>query len=384
MMKINSKGGSNMDKKFCITADIHFERVLLEEDGYENMVKYFRNTLNYIQPEIFFIAGDLTDSRNLRLETPETKLLTEFVTALLEICKSINCTLVILKGTPSHDGDIVKNLSFITDKYDNYLYVEDMCRKNVKGFDIVFIPEVYRPTYAEFNTELTNIVNPNNKSDIIVFHGMFDFAISAVKQIDSKHNLSRTVVMNSKEIGNLCQLAIGGHVHSFLGHDNIQYVGRFINERGHYFDNDLYGIKYVNLTPSRFYIKNVDNPYLIKQTIVSVNLIDNEPESEVVRKECYKYKDNMKDVIFYVYLNTSQESKHRFKRFKEIYKPLYVKRHVISSDASEIQVEYGRQLEIFSNEDMRNLIAESYKTNYGEDLDVVFLDMLELGDDYDA
>ena len=374
-----------MEIKFCITSDIHFERVLLEENGFENMVSYFRKTILYIKPSIFFIAGDLTDSRNLRLETPETAKLTEFVKILLDTCKSVNCELVILKGTPSHDGDIVKNLSFITDKYDNYTYVDEMSRMRIRGIDILFIPEMYRPTYAEFNTELTDKVNPGNPVDLIVFHGMFDFAISAVKQVDSKHNLSRTVVMNSKEVGALCKLAIGGHVHSFMNNDNVYYTSRFINERGHYYNGDTYGIKYVEVTEGKYSIRNVDNPYVIKQEVINIDLVNNEPDSESIRKLCHPFLDSMKDVIFYITVNQLSETKDRLKKFKDIYKPLYIKRiKQIADEEENVQVEYGTQLEIFSNEDMRNMIAEAYKASYGTELDKEFLDMLELGDDYDA
>lgn len=374
-----------MEIKFCITSDIHFERVLLEENGFENMVSYFRKTILYIKPSIFFIAGDLTDSRNLRLETPETAKLTEFVKILLDTCKSVNCELVILKGTPSHDGDIVKNLSFITDKYDNYTYVDEMSRMRIRGIDILFIPEMYRPTYAEFNTELTDKVNPGNPVDLIVFHGMFDFAISVVKQVDSKHNLSRTVVMNSKEVGALCKLAIGGHVHSFMNSDNVYYTGRFINERGHYYNGDTYGIKYVEVTEGKYSIRNVDNPYVIKQEVINIDLVNNEPDSESIRKLCHPFLDNMKDVIFYITVNQLSDTKDRLKKFKDIYKPLYIKRiKQIADEEENVQVEYGTQLEIFSNEDMRNMIAEAYKASYGTELDKEFLDMLELGDDYDA
>lgn len=369
--------------KFAITADIHFERVLLEEDGFDNMVKYFVTTLKQNRPSIFFIAGDLTDSRNLRLETPETAKLTEFMQILLDTCKEINCEMVFLKGTPSHDGDIVKNLSFITDKYHNFTYVEDMKRMTIRGLDILFIPELYRPTYVEFNTELTNIVNPGNPVDVIVFHGMFDFAISAVRQIDSKHNLSRTVVMNSKEIGRLCKLAIGGHVHSFMSEGNIQYVGRFINERGHMADNDVYGIKIVEFQDSTYSIINITNPYRIIQEVVPVDLVKYEPEDEYIRRACRSFEGRNKDVIYYVNLNNSSEVKARFKRFKEIYKPLYMKRNMNTVVEVNNLVEFGKQIEIFSNDDMKKLIYDTYKQTYGEELDELYLKALELGDDWD-
>lgn len=377
-----------MRSRICITADIHFERVLREENGYENMVDYFCKSLNYIKPDMFVIAGDLTDSRNLRLETPEAGKLAEFVKIILDITSKNNIEVIFLKGTPSHDGDILKNLSFITDRYRNFTYVEDLSRQTIRGMDIVFIPELYRPTYTDFNTELTNVVTPNNKCDIIFFHGMFDFAISAVKQIDSKHNMSRTVVMNSSQISKMCNIAIGGHVHSFMHENNIWYVGRFINERGHNYMNDIYGMKYVVIDENNNYdIKNVDNDYLIKQDLSYVNLIKYTIDSDNVRRACAPYVNRMKDVIFYVKMNNTPEVKDAFKKWKETYKPMYVKKdmetvsNVIEIDGVNSVIDNRTELGVM---DFRNLLSTIYKDQYGEELSKDIIDMIEMGDDYES
>ena len=377
-----------MKGKICITADVHFERVLLEEDGYENMVNYFTKSLEYIKPDIFIIAGDLTDSRNLRLETPEAGKLAEFVRTILDVTKRNNIEVVVLKGTPSHDGDILKNLSFITDFYDNFTYVEDLSRQTIRGVDITFIPELYRPTYADFNTELTNVVNQTMKCDLIVFHGMFDFAITAVKQIDSKHNMSRTVVMNSAQIGRMCDVAVGGHVHSYINDGNIWYTGRFVNERGHNYMTDVYGMKYLVIEDNHTYtIKNVDKPYLIKQDISYIDLTKYTIDSDNVRKACAPYIDRMRDVIFYVKMNNTIEVKNAFKKWKETYKPIYIKKdvqtvsNIVEIDGINSVADNKTELGV---SDFRNLLSTIYKDQYGEVLSEDIINMIELGDDYDG
>ena len=375
-----------MKGRICITADIHFERVLREENGYENMVDYFCKSISIIRPDIFIIAGDLTDSRNLRLETPEAGKLADFVKILLDVSKKNNVEVVVLKGTPSHDGDILKNLSFITDQYDNFTYVENLSRQTIRGMDIVFIPELYRPTYADFNTELTDVVNESSKCDIIVFHGMFDFAITAVKQIDSKHNMSRTVIMNSSHIGKMCKIAIGGHVHSYIHDNNIWYTGRFINERGHNYMNDVYGMKYLVIDDDKYTIKNIDNQYLIKQDLSYIDLTKYTIDSDNVRMACAQYIDRMKDVIFYVKMNNTPEVKNAFKKWKETYKPLYVKKDV---ETIGNMVEIDGVNSVIDNRidlgapEFRNLLSSIYKDQYGEELSNEILNMIELGDDYE-
>lgn len=372
-----------MKTKICITADIHFERVLKEEDGYDNMVRYFKYNLECIKPDIFIIAGDLTDSRNLRFETPEAARLIDFMKEILDITKKYNIITILLKGTPSHDGEIAKNLTFLTDKYDNYIYVDSMSRGMVRGLNVLYIPEIYRPTYAEFNTELTDLVNESNKVDLIIFHGMFDFAINAVKQVDSKHNLSRSIVMDSSHLSKLCSIALGGHVHSYMSEKNIFYVGRFINERGHDYRNDTYGMKYVELNDGRYMIKNIDNPYVIKQDISYINLIKYDIDDENVRQACVPYINDPKKCIYYIIMDNSAICKERFKRWKDTYNPLYV-RKVMQNKDSDLSVKTEKTAEITSNTDLRALLKDMYKTTYGEDLPDKIVDMIERGDDYES
>lgn len=363
--------------KFCITSDIHFERVLKEEDGFENMIKYFKETLEYIKPDIFIIAGDLTDSRNLRFETPEAAKLVKFMQFLLEITKKNNIELVVLKGTPSHDGDIVKNLNVVTSKYDHFTYIEEIKRLVLRGVSFVFIPETYSPTYEEFELELHKHVNSNYKSDIIVFHGMFDFAIPAVKQIDSKHNLSRSVVMNSSKISRYATLIIGGHVHSFIKEKNICYTGRFINERGHDYRSEEYGIKYVEITDSKFVIKNIDNPYVIKQDVVFIDLVNFNYDDENIRRKMIVR--NIEDTIFYV--RYSSNDKERFKQWKSAYNPIYIKKENVKLDENDNKVAQGVKIDTVTETDILELLKTTYKREYGEELTEDIVKMIENGDD---
>ena len=372
--------------KICITADIHFEKVLLEDDGFDNIKEYFVSKLNYIKPELFIIAGDFTDSRNLRLETPETAKLAKFLEILLATCNKLKTDMVIMKGTPSHDGDILKNLSMMTSKYSNYTYIDEITRIKLRGLDFVFIPEIYRPTYKQFDEELRAVVDYNSPADIIVFHGMFDFAIPQLMQRDSQHNLSRAVVMKSDDISRMARLVIGGHVHSCISKKNIFYTGRFINERGHSHDGDTYGMKLVTFdTKTReYHIKNVHNAYLIKQVVIELDLTKHEPASEYVRSRCNMYQNSPKDVIYHITITDNEEGRMRLKTFRDIYKPLYLKRSLINVKSnSKEEVTDAIVCETLTVEDLRNIIKETYKINYGEDIPNDILDMIELGDEYD-
>lgn len=362
--------------KFCITSDVHFERVLRENEGFEHMIKYFKETLEYIKPDIFIIAGDLTDSRNLRFETPEAAKLVKFMQFLLEITKKNNIELVVLKGTPSHDGDIVKNLNVVTSRYNHFTYIDSICRLTLRGANFVFIPETYSPTYEDFELELHKYVNVNNKADVIVFHGMFDFAIPAVKQIDSKHNLSRSVVMNSSKISKYANIIIGGHVHSFIKEKNIYYTGRFINERGHNYKSDEYGIKYVKLTNDSFVVKNIDNPYVIKQDVVFIDLVNFNYDDENIRRKMIV--NNINDVIFHV--RVSANDKERFKQWKSAYDPIYIKKENVKQADGDKLVQ-GVKIDTITETDILELLKTTYKRTYEEELTDDVIKMIENGDD---
>lgn len=364
--------------KICITSDIHFERVLLEEKGYENMLTYFKETLEYVKPDVFIIAGDLTDSRNLRFETPEASKLIEFVKEILDITSKFNIEVIVLKGTPSHDGDIVKNLSFITDKYKNFTHIEDMKKMYLHGLKFVFIPELYRPSINIFEKELSELVTPEHPVDIIVYHGMMDFAIPAVKQIDSKHNLSRSVVMNSSKMSKLASLIIGGHVHSFIKERNIYYTGRFINERGHSHMNDVYGIKYVEYNDRKFRIQNIENPYIITQKVIQIDLTKYSYDDEQIRKLMDIDKN---DAIFEVIMSKKDGTK--FKSWKSAYNPLYIKRIIVDKHNKEDNSN-DTKVGLVTLTDIKSLLVDIYKDKFDEKLSEDVVSMIELGDDYDV
>lgn len=365
--------------KICITSDVHFERVLHEPDGYDNMVKYFKETLEYIKPDVFIVAGDLTDSRNLRFETPEALKLTEFMEFLLKTTSDLKCECVILKGTPSHDGDIVKNLTPITSKYSNFIHIDTITRMCIRGVDFVFIPEIYSPTEDEFMSDLYQTVNVHNKCDIIVFHGMFDFAIPAVKQIDSKHNLSRSVVMNSAKISKLANLVIGGHVHAFMNERNIYYTGRFINERGQD-HNGTFGIKFIEYQDDKkFKIINVDNHYVIKMKSVNIDLVNYQYDDEKIRQA--SMNDPM-STIYRVYI--TDKSSVNFKNWKTAYSPVYIKRVVMNSTQSSSSTNgtgVDNMGSMVSNLDVKSLLRTIYKDKFGEELSDEIINLIEYGDD---
>ena len=190
--------------KILITADLHFERI--EEDLIPKIKDYIIKSIDKYRPNIFCIAGDTVDDANLRAETSEFIHLVDFINDIAIFCKDKNVAFIILRGTPSHDGKVVENVHKMLK---NFIYIDEMKNITIQDVSLLFIPELYYSKYDLFLEDL----NKYTKSDIVIFHGMMDFAIPQLNQIDSKFNMGRSIVMNSNDIKNKAKyLVVGGHV----------------------------------------------------------------------------------------------------------------------------------------------------------------------------
>ena len=88
-----------MNKRILITADIHYERI--PKDQRISFLRYLIGSIDEFLPDIFIIAGDTVDSRNLRAESDDFKEVSEFVNSLADNCVKRGTTFIVLRGTPS-------------------------------------------------------------------------------------------------------------------------------------------------------------------------------------------------------------------------------------------------------------------------------------------
>lgn len=218
-------------RKILITSDLHYERIESEMRG--DILNHVIDSIVTIRPELFIIAGDTVDRSDLRVETDDFRDLIYFIKRVSEVCSDNNVRFIVLRGTPSHDGDVMKTIHNITCGFE---YIDEITYMKFESMSILFIPEPFYPSYEEFLNEL----NEKPVSDIVVFHGMVDFAIPQLRQTDSKFNLSRSIVMKGTDLEKRSlYCCIGGHVHSDIKNNNIYYTNRIINERGHSHTNGI-------------------------------------------------------------------------------------------------------------------------------------------------
>lgn len=103
--------------KILHTADWHFSKKV-----YEELVKCLMFLLNYAiknKPDLFLISGDITDSKNLTLDSESARFIFFIINKMLDIAP-----VAIVIGTPSHDGHAALALRECRGKYP--ILVSDM------------------------------------------------------------------------------------------------------------------------------------------------------------------------------------------------------------------------------------------------------------------
>lgn len=361
--------------KFAITADIHFER--LRKSKLNDYVRYFRELFDNERPSVFIIAGDTSDSKLMQAESDNYVNLVKFIKVLNNMCLERGIEFIILKGTPSHDGDVVKNILKLQNLDNIKFFNENFTNIILSGYNFTFIPEVTYPTYLDFENDCKEAMK---ETDVVIFHDMFDFAIPALKQIDSEFNLGRSVVINSKTFRKFFKiLSIGGHVHSHIGERDIYYTGQFTNKLGVPGVSSDYGVKVVTLIDDKYNIKNYDNKYIEKTDLCELNF---ENQIDVILNVAKNY--DVETTLFKVYGVANDDFAKKMEGFKKIIKPKFIKKVLRDTENDIIDdglIKLGAR--ISTNEQLIDLFKEMYKDVYKEDVKEELLKMLikSKGDD---
>ena len=340
-------------RKILITSDLHFERI---EEGLIPKIKdYIKATIEKHRPNIFCIAGDTVDDANLRAETSEFAQLVSFIDDIAKFCKEKNTLFIVLRGTPSHDGKVMENVSKILN---NFIYVDEMQNANIQGISMLLVPELYYSKYELFKADLDKF----HKSDVVIFHGMMDFAIPALNQIDSKFNMGRSIVVNSKDfIDKARYCVVGGHVHSDLSFKNIYYTNRIINERGHSAENKGYGLKLITLYEYDYKYEYIENPYLIKHEYINLDFVNSTIDVILANSR----RDSYDNVIFNVSLDNSESTKYKYNVWRTTIPAKYIKKTSVKNTEDR---SYTMTKTVLKSQDALHILTDIYKERYAKEI----------------
>ena len=379
-MDIKEICGSNSNSdgvlRLLVTADIHFER--LDMSDIDKHKLYFESSIATSLPDAFIIAGDFCDNRHLRAESINYKQLIEFMTFIYSVCKRHKVPMYILEGTPSHDGKIIKNMCDIL-AFDNVTYVETASVHNIGGYSILFLPEQYSSSIDEFNKYVREVINESvnvltDKVDICIFHGMFDFAIPYIRQVDSNFNQSRTILINTTDFVSkfVNIVSVGGHMHQHIGYNNVYYTSRFTNEKEQKHDGDSFGFKLLVVTNSkiggekeyRYELANIENKFLYKYKHIVLNFCD---ETTLGKMLEYVSELNLdiNNTVFICRIVNNQYCRAMFKDFSNSFSMRYIKRKNIqvntNIDKTDIDVVSSV---VVTTEDLDILVSSEFSKLY--------------------
>ena len=365
--------------RILATADIHFER--MDKDKLEEYKLYFLRSLTKYKPNMFTLAGDTPDSRNLKAESKEYRLLNEFICTISKKCDELGIMFTVLQGTPSHEGHIMQNIITINNL--NITYYGEITKMYFKGFSVLFLPELYCTNLDQFNQMVKDELG-NDKVDICIFHGMFDFAIPALKQIDSAFNQSRSIVIDSKDFQDryIKSICFGGHVHKAFNSGKVYYLGRFVNEKTQEKTSDMFGIKCIDVYDTgAFDITNITNPYLNDYKFITLE-IDKDTTVEDLTNIIHLSECKKNTTVFKVIVDNNSEAKSTFGLWRKVYKPQHLKRKLVSERINGVLPDYVSSISttILETKDIDVMVLKLYEEITNNTLDKKTLGILKRGE----
>ena len=280
------------------TGDIHIGDKLDLTNFMNDSINYIKDAIEKCKPDYFFILGDMTHKAGLKAESEEFKVLYNFILSLNTLLYSIDCKLLILQGTESHDGRNVKTAVELIqknglDSSSNVVYINNICTYDIGGLNFLFIPEPYFPTYQDFKDAVSLALNDTNTADVTCFHMMLDSAIPQLKHINSKYGLNRSIVVDTRYISNISKIvAFGGHFHAEKRWGNVHYLNTFTGRKGQTDSNGDIGLKVFDIDESskQYDYTSIPNPNvdLLKPLSIDIRSLD---EKDAINEIMYRIND---------------------------------------------------------------------------------------------
>ena len=324
--------------------------------------------------DIFIIPGDVFD-KLLSPSSNDSILAYGWLTNLLLFCKENNIKVRILEGTPSHDrkqvmllDEIIQNLKIENLDYKyipilDYEYIEDL------DIDILYIPDVWKPTAQEVYKDVLKKLKEVNKDkvDMVVMHGAFKYQMPDIES-DQFHDED---VYNDL----VNYLIISGHIHDTSTYNKILVPGSFdrlthtdgLKPKGGYFITIDKSTQQVDM---KFLPNNNALPFItIDITDKDIKYIDNElkrlSKTYVTGHIRFVNKKDNSDKVIYI-----EEIKRRYPQF----------RITITSKVKDIEdkLDLGKkktiELKVLNDEVIENYINEEIRTLEDDELKRIILE----------
>ena len=173
--------------------------------------------------DMLIIAGDFYD-RLLNLSQDDVQETDIAILYLLKLCKKHDITLVVLRGTPSHDWTQPERFVFFNEKAQigaKLYYFDTLCIHHFEEFgkDFLFVPDEWTNSTEKTLVQVRQKLAERNleKVDYAVMHGAFDYQLPMV---------AKSITHDSQAYLEIVRYLIFiGHVHLFSRFDRILSQG---------------------------------------------------------------------------------------------------------------------------------------------------------------
>lgn len=361
--------------------DMHLFFKLEEKDRYMiELTKMKEDIMNAKDLDMLVFCGDLMHT-NYNMDNPVMIDIFNFVTDIVQICKKKNIIFRNIKGTSSHDCQIVECLDRIY-KNDSpnirFIYEPEIEELHFNDGDLTirWMPETYvdETKYKEIIENIFNVY-----TDVTFFHGSIGSIAENVFKMDIKPTIlpKSMILPDDLLIRSNRYFTAGGHVHSPISIDNkIFYINSYTThnfgdktEKGHM-------EFYIYPRESRFEFKRIQNILAPRYITTRINDIEKSDIIEIekfIKTHILETKLNFNDKLkFRIYGTAGVEASKNIAYIQELCMPY---KNIIIEPRLEYVIE-TKDDDPIDYQDMNITVEDKiynlYKENYGDvDINVI-------------
>lgn len=287
-------------KIFVCLADLHIGNKNVSAKDMKKQLKehFFKEIKNYKYLDGIFILGDILHTI-VSLNSDYSEVYLWFIDQVYKLARKKKSTVIIIKGTQSHDNDQLSNIRSYMLNDDNvdfriYEQIEEITIWD--DYKVLVLPDIKIKKYADMDKYFIT----DKKYDIILGHGIIDTMRYFVQE--SEHMSSKTYVYPVENLKKACNGPIlFGHIHQYQEiRDQFYYVGPFtLLERGGInagyvtvgmYDNDRSKFKveqYINPSSARYLDLNINKKIMdecaIDQIVEAIDdIISDTKENDLI------------------------------------------------------------------------------------------------------
>jgi len=294
-------------KVMATIADIHLgvKSITAEEFKHQLYERFIKPISEMMILDFITINGDISHL-SLSFNSKYSEVYLWLFDSAVSIAKKKDATIIVIKGTLSHEYNQIDNIKFYKDDVDIY-FIDEPSIIESKGLKIYCLPDIHIKDKKE---EKALYKYPDNYFDLILGHGGVT-ETQFMKQ-ETEYSISKNIIYNSKELLRICKGPIlFGHIHQYMCiHGRIYYAGsftRFIH--GEELDKGFLMTVYIPEL-SKFKVERVINDlaFNFNTYTISYNMFDKYDINDLINKinkfiDTYKVDKLCLDVN---YINTNE------------------------------------------------------------------------------